>query len=192
MPATNEQIKAHDFPDVYEQLKIDLSTLGCVMLDLDPIPLPSLLPNIELHKSPNEKRFWIDGWVADKTPHVTLLYGLMQQAKKWDTYIDLLLRDWKLDSITIGDVGYFASPYVDEEYYCIVAHVEKTPKLVEGHQRLEMLPHINTFAGYKPHFTIAYIKKDDEMRDGLIAILKKDLVGKEFKVKKGLNLGCNK
>ena len=30
--------KAHDYPEIYKALDIDLSALGCFMLDTEPIP----------------------------------------------------------------------------------------------------------------------------------------------------------
>lgn len=69
----------------------------------------------------------------------------------------------------------------NDPYYCVVAHIKVTQELMEGHERLEFLPHINTFNGYKPHVTIAYVKKDEVLRDGVIALFK-GIVGKKLRV----------
>lgn len=201
------QIKSHDYPEVYKGLGINLSTLGCVMLDTEPIEIPTYIIQryddgsqvnyntwIEemLYKAKDSSRFWIDGWVG-ASPHLTLLYGLLETAKNYKWHIDQVLNGWNMPSISIKEVGYFESPYADEEYYCIVGHIETTDALIEGHQRLELLPHVNTFGGYKPHVTIAYIKKDERFRDDLIGQLNMELVGKEISVlKDGINLGGNK
>lgn len=198
---TNNQLKSHDYPEVYKGLGINLSKLGCVMLDLDPISIDhwigqdgqsSYTLGFPFHKSTNKDRFWIDGYVAGKTPHITLLYGLLETAKNYQWHIEQVLKGWKMDSVEIDHFGYFNSPYPDEEYYCIVAHIKVTPELIEGHQRLEFLPHVNTFAGYKPHFTIAYIKKDDVLRDNFIADLTREFSGKKLKIKEGVNYGGDK
>lgn len=158
--------KAHDFPEIYKELGYDLSKLGCIMLDLKPLNL--LIDEDKLYYAKNKTRFWIDGLVADKTPHVTLLYGLLRSGLELKKHVDVLVGDILPKSVVIDHVGYFDSPYEDEEYYCIVAHLKITDELTELNERLKFLPHINTFPGYKAHFTLAYIKKDEEYRDQLI------------------------
>jgi 2'-5' RNA ligase len=191
-------LRAHNFPEVYQGLGLNLSTLGCVMLNL--VPLKNMY-SIEfegadsvLYYAKDKSRFWIDGWVADKVAHVTLLYGLIETAKNYEWHIKKVLRGWKLESVEINDVGYFDSPYPDEPYWCIVAHIRTDPKLIEGHQRLEMLPHVDTFPGYRPHMTIAYIKRaqGDAYRDRLIQHFKDLWIGKKLTVKRTINLGGNK
>lgn len=188
-------------------LGIDLNKLGCLMLDTEPISLPkhiiqdwqtgagvnfdTFFKELYMYEANNKDRFWIDGFVAEKTPHLTLLYGLTTEAKNFKPHIEKVLADWEMDTVTIDDIGYFESPYEDEPYYCVVAHIKVTDKLLEGHQRMEFLPHINTFAGYKPHVTIAYLKKYETARDVFIEDLKTALIGKELKVT-GLNYGGNK
>jgi len=191
-------IGTSDFPEIYKDLGIDIQKLGCVMLDVDCLPNDNgsdeeyggsywIQPR-DLYYTEDKKKFWINGWVAGKSAHVTLLYGLMKKAKEWEKYINKLLKDWSLKKVEIDHVGFFESPYKDEPYYCIVAHIKVTPELLEGHQRLELLPHINTFTGYKPHMTIAYIKKDEKLRDKVIKELNDFLKGKKLEILK-LNLG---
>lgn len=184
---------AHQFQPVYDQLGINLSKLGCVMLDLD-VPQLSLLPPMygdSLYVSENPERFWIDGDVSGSM-HVTLLYGLLDEAKAYEDYIAEVLKGWELETVRIVGIGYFESPYPDEQYYCIVAHVDVTPQLLEGHERLECLPHVKTFPGYKAHATLCYIKKDEALRDKLVEELNRQWSGQDFKVKSELNLGGNK
>lgn len=198
----NGGMKAHDFPDVYKWLGLNLNTLGCVMLDLEPLTVGHWLAQdgatsyqqiLPLHKSPNAERFWIDGWVADKVPHMTLLYGLLEQGKNFEPHITEVLRGWKLDEVEIEDIGFFESPYADEKYWCIVAHLKVTPELMEGHQRLEFLPHVNTFTGYKPHMTLCYLQPiEAAQRDSFIEDFRKEWKGKKIKVSDKINLGGNK
>jgi len=187
------QLKSHDFQQVYEELNISLDELGCVMLDLEPLENMGSVA-LALYHSPNKERFWINGWVCDKNPHITLLYGLVETGVKWENHIETVLKDWQIETVKIDHIDYFDSPYPDEPYYCLVAHIEVTEKLLEGHQRLEFLPHINTFAGYKPHMTIAYIDKNqgETYRDKMIANFNELWSGKSMEVKKTLNLGGNK
>jgi len=193
-----KQLSSHQFKQVYEWLGLNLNTLGCVMLDLEPLSNMYSIEfegaGIALYYAKNKERFWIDGWVANKTPHITLLYGLLEAAKNYEKHIEAVLGGWKLEAVKIADIGFFDSPYPDEPYWCLVAHIETTPELLEGHRRLEFLPHINTFTSYRPHMTIAYIDKaqGESYRDRMIEDFKRLWVGKELSVKESINLGGNK
>lgn len=158
------------------------------MLDIKKGSIPKLLDEKDLYTSKNDEIFWIKGFVADKKAHVTLLYGLMKSGKIYEKYIKKLLKNWKLDSVEVERVDYFEGQLENEPNYCIVAHIKVTPKLLEGHERLQFLPHIDTFPGYKPHMTIAYVKKNEKIRDRAIALYSRVLVGKRLKIT-GLNLG---
>lgn len=185
-----KEFNSHDFEDVYKELGINVDKLGCIMLDLSPVGLPQF-PGEENDLYYSKSRFWIKGYVAAKTPHVTLLYGLLKPGLEWKKQVDAVLKGWSIKSVKIKKIDYFESNIKEEPYYCIVAHVDITPNLLEGHQRLELLPHINTFPDYKAHFTLAYIKKDEIKRNLIIHLLKNQLEGKELKVTK-LNYGGNK
>ncbi len=190
------QLNSHQFENTYQKLGINLDKLGCVMLDLEPvkfIPIGWESFEIYLYHSKNRDRFWIDGWVCNRIPHITLLYGLLENAQNQSENIEAVLKDWDLDTVEIEDIGYFDSPYPDEPYYCIVAHIKRTPELLEGHHRLEFLPHINTFPIYKPHMTVCYIAKvqGETWRDELIQELKEALIGAKLRIS-GLNLGGDK
>lgn len=193
-----KQLKSHDFEEVYRWLGINLNKLGCVMLDIEPLgnmySIEQEDANIALYYAKNKERFWIDGWVVGKVAHLTLLYGLLEEAINYKPHIEKVLEGWELNEVEIDHVGYFDSPYPDEPYYCIVAHIKITPELMEGHQRLEFLPHINTFAGYKGHMTICYLDKSqgEGYRDIMIKQFNDLWAGKKLKVKKGINYGGNK
>lgn len=187
-----KQLNSHQFQDVYKQMDINLDKLGCVMLDLDPLDNMWSLEQdgfISLYKSTNPNRKWIDGWVVSETAHITLLYGLLDNAHNWENPINQVLTGWNMDEVEIDHISYFDSPYEDENYYCIVAHIKVTDELMEGHQRLEFLPHVNTFTGYKPHMTICYIEKNEKTRDTLLEQFNNLWAGKKLKVKSGINLG---
>lgn len=190
-----KEINTQDFPEVYKELGIDISKLGCVMLDVEPPKRDmSEWKNLDFYTSTNPKHWWIKGWALDDKPHITLLYGLMKPAKEYKNQIHVVIKGWKYPEAEIEDVGFFDSPYDDEPYWCLIAHIKVTPELLEGHQRLELLPHINTFAGYKPHMTIAYIKKSSgiKYRDMVIDKMNEIFSGKKMKVKESLNLGGDK
>lgn len=141
----------------------------------------------------DKKRFWIKGFVGEK-PHCTVLYGLMKEATKWQTHIDELVKDIGLPRhLEIDHFGYFDSPYPDEPYWCIVAHLKENPSLLALNERLQMLPHLRTFDGFKAHVTIAYIAKSqgEKYRDEIIKSLREHQGTEAFYVI-GLNYGGNK
>lgn len=174
----SHQVNSHDFPQVYSQLGIDVSELGCVMLDVAPIPVTSFIPETEgkiereLYVSGNPKFWWIDGAVAEKKSHITLLYGLLQ--KDWQEHIRAVLADWQIPTmIEVEGLEVFDSPVRDEHYACIVARIKLTPDLIEGHSRLELLPHVNTFLEWRAHVTLAYVRS--EYRDKWVRALEQNL-----------------
>lgn len=184
-----DQIKAHDYPEIYQDLEINLAKLGCIMLDTEPLP-DFEIDEQHLYYANDKEKFWINGKVGGGTPHVTLLYGLLPGVKKW--HVDSVLEDWWRTSVEIESVGFFESPYPDEQCYCIIAHIKKIeddqPGLIEANQRLTLLPHMQTFAGYKSHLTLAYIKKDEAVRDEVIESLSNQLIGATIPTKE-INYG---
>lgn len=190
--STQKQLSSQGFETVYKSLGISIDKLGSVLLDLEPITPKDLgydKKSLPLYESKNKDRTWISGWVSEKIPHVTLLYGLLDQAYKIKSEINAVLSGWGIKSVEIEDVGFFESPYPDEKYWCIIAKVKQTPNLIQGHQRLQFLPHINTFSTYKPHITLCYIDRIAESdRDRLIGDFRKILKNKSIKVT-GLNYG---
>jgi 2'-5' RNA ligase len=187
----NKQLpKANDFRDMYKSLDINIDKLGCIMLDVDGSAIPEIPEEYKenLYTTKNKDRFWIKGFVAGETPHVTVLYGLMESGQKNKKYVDQVLDGWSVDEIEVESIGHFDSPYDDDPYYCIIAHLEVSDKLREGRTRLELLPHINTFPDFKAHVTIAYVDKKEDVRDGVIKFYKEKLEGKSLKVTE-LNYG---
>lgn len=181
---------SNDFREMYEKLGVNIDKLGCIMLDIDEGQIPDLPDEFkgDLYTTKNSDRFWIKGFVGGNSPHCTLLYGLMESGKTNKKYVDMVLDGWTLDSLKVESIGYFDSPYKDDPYFCITAHLEVDDKLREGRTRLELLPHINTFPDFKAHVTIAYIEKDEKVRKKIINYYQDKLVGKNLKVT-GLNYG---
>ena len=179
---------ANQFREMYSELSINIDKLGCIMLDIDN-SIPNLISKQDLHFTSNSDRFWINGFVAGHTPHITLLYGLLESGKTtYRKYVDEVLKDWKCDSVEVDHVDFFDSPYSDEPYYCIIAHLKITDELKQGNQLLQLLPHINTFPEYKAHTTIAYIRKDENLRNNIIDSYNDILSGAQLLVT-GINYG---
>jgi hypothetical protein len=202
-------LSSHQFKEVYADLGVDLDQLGCVMLDLEPLrhedvfsdetglspydlytsPLagPKVILNGEFVRRIPGSRSHLDGFVAGRKSHVTLLYGLLGQIGRWGTdhfsndyyptdlsadHVDQVLDTWVMPTrVVVDQLAAFRSPYPEgdpdhDAYSCIVAKVSPSmnPAILEAHQRLSFLPHINTHPEYTPHVTIAYVKRDAEDR----------------------------
>ncbi len=180
-------INASQFPTVYMALGINVNKLGCIMLDTDSIPITSMVENgdDDLYFARDKEHYWIRGAVGETGAHATLLYGLLEHGTQWRELVDLVLLGWKIPDLEIESIGVFDSPYADEPYKCIIAHIKVTDELLEGHARLELLPHINTFTKYRPHVTLAYVHEDAAQK--WVGALQ-NLVGRTLAVTK-LNYG---
>ncbi len=182
---------SYDYPEIYKSLGLNMSKLGCLMLDVDgsEIPLFKGVNKDIFYFSEDPEKFWIQGFVAGVNPHISLLCGFLKTAEEWKQYINILLDGWKPEPLKIKSVGYFDS---HEPCYCIVAHIEPTQNLIDGRERLQLLPHIDSFpGGYKPHLTLAYIKKDEKVRNEIVDFYNQRLTDIELPVL-GLNYGGNK
>lgn len=157
---------AHNFPHVHEVNAINVNELGCVMLPLEPFnalagSLEGLLLEEDLYTTSNPERWWIKGNVASEGAHVTLLYGLLTKAYHQPDLIREVLDGWEFPAELRTQVfEVFPSPFPDEPYGCVVARLEAGGPLADAHGRLSYLPHIDTHPEYKPHVTIAYVRRD--------------------------------
>lgn len=181
------EISAYNFPNLYSEMGIDTDAFGCIMLDVDKIPVMEYAQGTEddLYYNP-QKESYMQGAVAEHVPHMTVLYGLMDSGPNWRKFVNIVLKDWHPETITVDKVNYFDNPSMD--CYCVVAHIKVTPELNEGNGRLRILPHVDTFMSYKPHVTLAYIKKDKEVLNRWVDNLRKKLNGTKLTVT-GLNYG---
>ena len=162
-----KDINSNDFRGVYTALGINVNALGVVMLDTESIKVTDMVTKgkADLYETPKDSSlFWIRGAIAETGAHLTLLYGLLEHGLEWKPLIDTVLEGWTPPMLEIEKVGAFQTPYEDEPYSCIVAHVKVTDALLDGRSRLELLPHINTFVRYRPHITLAYVNKEAEAK----------------------------
>lgn len=179
------QVSSRDFPDLYEGTDVDPNELGCIMVDTETLPILKHVPE-ELHSeliAATTRHDHAMGAVAETEAHVTLLYGLLENGNVWKEKVDTLLKDWSLNEVTIQDVGYFETP----DSFAVIAHIEKTPEIIDGHERLTLLPHIQTFSEYLPHLTLAYVSKEADI-DDWVDYLGSAYNGKTIKTK-GINYG---
>lgn len=184
---------AYDFPQIYERIGMTgPGKLGCIMLDLEPIPVRYLLSGISARyfwpdDDPEGRMSYAKGPVADRGAHATLLYGLTPDVNagvRQRESVDELLDGLDLSSVTVQDVGYFPGQF-GLPYSCIIAHVT-SPALVEANRRLRFLPHVDTYLEYRPHVSLAYVHADQTA--GVIEALEPALVGETLGAR-GINYG---
>ena len=94
-----------------------------------------------------------------------------------------------MNKVQIDNVGSF--PSRDGDAVPIVAHVKLSDALVEGNNRLKLLPHIDTFPEYRPHITLAYVKNSPDIVNKWVKSLGKVFGGTTLSVKDNINYGDN-
>jgi len=157
---------AHQFPHLYKSLGIDINRLGVVMLSFGPhasLVDPSMgLHANDLYASPHPDRTWLGGEPATIKSHATLLYGLLPGITEADV-VDVM-AGWQPPTEVISSMVETFLPTFPEgdpdhqQYKTLVARLHANEQILDAHQRLSLLPHIDTFAEYKPHVTLAYVK----------------------------------
>lgn len=142
----------------YEKLGVDIKKLGCVMLDVERVIPNGVIPDVWGYKSKNPLLKHVDG--IQQTNHITLKFGLLQNAHEILYAVDEALGDWTVGTSLVSwrDVDYFPSTIPGEEYSCIVLKVD-SHELRTANARLSFLPHIDTHPTYTPHITVAYVKE---------------------------------
>jgi 2'-5' RNA ligase len=188
---TLEQSKLID-----EKLGIDNDKIGCIMLDVEPLEVTRYVPDsaddLYISTSPDHK--YVNGAVGEQTAHVTLLYGLCKfvpgftTVEEFKELVDIALDGWKVEDVTIATITQFESHDPNEDYWCIVGELEITEELLMGNIKLKALPNTQDFISYRPHITLAYIKKDDDTLDKWITHLDNWYRGRKLKVT-GINYG---
>lgn len=159
----------HQHPQITELLNLQYGiqsprSLGAVMLPIDGFNVSGRIPGgrDDLYESKNPDLWHVRGAVGEVNPHVTLRFGLLQPA--WDTreiIHELLIEDGLLPKYGEFDQVYrFDSPYENEPYSCIALGVKTDPDLLDAHNALGMLPNVATYTTYKPHVTIAYVRRE--------------------------------
>jgi hypothetical protein len=174
-----KEIDYHKFDNIYKELGVQAYDLGAVLLECnDP-----KLGDINMR------------WLADpqnppgKQYHLTLFEGLLKSAQEWKQYINQVLQGWNHLNhlLIITDVEALESPH-KEDYFVIVATIKIDDWIMDGHERIAFLPHINSYQEFVPHVTLAYVKKDVNIKNQAIKFFQDKLVGKSFKIK-NINYG---
>lgn len=174
-----KQISSYDYKGIYKRLGIDMTKLYAVMLDVE---YEDDLPSLDKEDMYEDEKFsWVDGYVAKNDGmHCTLLYGLLDGVTKDD--VEEVLEGWKPPKLEIEEISKFDGAE-GKPYNCVIGKLKISDELTEGHQRLSLLPHINTYLQYKPHITMAYVKDTPYSLYRTIDALEQ-LEGKKLKVSK--------
>lgn len=153
-----------------KDLGVDVGSLGCVMLDLEPpFDLAGIIPEQWAYHSKNPELSHVSGIQTEH--HMTLLYGLLSQVR--GSHVDEVMEDWEIPySVKTDFLDVFPSPLPDEPYSCIVAsQTSPSREIKDAHARLSLLPHINTHPVFKAHVTLAYVHRNrtEEARNRLLS-----------------------
>lgn len=104
-------------------------------------------------------------------PHVTVLYGL--HTTELDE-IKEIIKNEKEFEIKLGKI----SKFENDDYDVVKIEVE-SDKLRKLNDRLKSLKYTSTYNGYKPHCTLAYVKKGKCQE----LVGNKEFFGKKIKIK---------
>jgi hypothetical protein len=159
---------AHNHADLLASFGVNLNELGCVMLEVEPLPVGEWLtmsgydPDVWVSSPDGHPWSWVKGPVAEKGAHVTVKYGFLQKAyaSQMQAAVHQLMADYEPGMVLrVGGIEIFPEPAVSElGYACIVARIDDSP-LRAWNAALSMLPHVDTYAEYKPHLTLGYVQK---------------------------------
>lgn len=143
---------AHAYPDVFEDLGVNLSELGCLMLKTDN-PLKEAIPDTEAYVSSDPNKWWVDG-VLDHW-HVTVRYGFLPEVSR--VHVQKVIKGLSIpSSLHAGTFEVFGQP--DDPYECVVLRIADE-RLAAMNAQLSVLPHINTYVEYRPHITVGFFNR---------------------------------
>jgi len=155
-----------DIKKAHTETSIETSySKGCLMLDTNWIDQAGNNRWDEILMMINPDDIYSEpGFGKEYDPHITVLYGF-KLPEVTPEHIERLLPEGAV-SFRIVDVSYFES-----DQYDVLKFGIDSPQLHELNALYRSLPHENKFIDYKPHLTIAYLKKGRTER--YIPVLKK-------------------
>lgn len=131
--------------------KKKVNGFGCVMVNVvfpEFSEIKNKIDKDDLYNDPNDDSFGLE-----KTPHVTLLYGIHDTVK--DSEVELIINNSKLNgNVILTKVSLFEN----EKFDVLKFDVEKTDDLVSINEKLSKLPVTTDYPIFNPHLTICYLK----------------------------------
>lgn len=138
---------------------------GCLMAYVDPTYGLQVLkvgrraiPSSILYTDPEDPTYGYDN-----EPHVTLKYGFEPDLDR--NTIAEILKGTKPFNVVLTSLNQFQN----EKYDVVKFEVQKCPILTELRRRCDGYPNTDSYPDYKPHMTLAYVKKGTfpHKREGL-------------------------
>jgi hypothetical protein len=169
------KIKSFDeFDELNEKKKEDHKhEYGCAMVYFD---FPEMS---DIHDMIDKDDIYIDdeddSFGLEKKPHVTLLYGLLEDVKD-DEIFDICMKH-EIGEIELKKISIFKS-----EKYDVLKFDAYNDELHTINKELSALPNENSYPEYHPHCTIAYLKKDvsdkytEKLKDNEYVVTPKKIV----------------
>lgn len=131
--------------------KINGYDYGCVMIDVPVSNWNEIISSIDkedLYEVPGEN------YGLQERPHLTLLYGLHEEVTP--DQVKSIFDNFKGDiEIEIDGIDIFEN----KDFDVVKFNIKSTKSLKELNSKLSQLPNSNEYPDYKPHITIAYVKK---------------------------------
>jgi len=128
---------------------------GCLMAYVDPTYGLQILkvgrraiPSSILYTDPEDPTYGYDN-----EPHVTLKYGFEPDLDR--NTIAEILKGTKPFNVVLTSLNLFEN----DKYDVVKFEVEKCPILTELRRRCDGYPNTDSYPDYKPHMTLAYVKK---------------------------------
>ena len=140
-----------DFMKICEDKSGSMYEYGCLMLYVK-IPnwseFTNQIQSSYLYEPQNER------YGLETEPHITILYGIHKDVKDEDvleTFSGINEKEFDLKLVGIDC-------FKNKDYDVLKINV-RSEKLNELNNIAKSLPHTDTYPDYKPHLTIAYLKK---------------------------------
>lgn len=142
---------------------LTVSDLECVMLDVPAMDIEGAIDDLwvesDLFFGDIPELKYAQGAVAEKSPHLTLLFGI-HPSDSYEEDVLVKLEGWDIPDLLINEIKYFPSRIDGQNYICLYAEVIPSASLLIGRNILEELPYTSEFDDYKPHITLAYLRTD--------------------------------
>ena len=138
-----------------EKKKEEKPLYGCVMMDPKKIKgwkevHLAGIDEDDLYEPDN------DDYGLEEQPHITIVYGIHEDEVDPSVVVDMMEQKMLPVKVQISEIDFFEN----KEYDVIKYNVPVTEQLQEYRDMfMDAFENTQTFSGYNPHITIAYVKK---------------------------------